>query len=269
MVQLRRRKSERNAEDSRSAIIEVAFKLFARNGFHGTSTKAIAAEAGVSEGLIFHHFENKTTILSAIVHRMIGVRLQRILRSMLANRENDNLEDILKDVFDHIHKSASEGPMRNVVRLIFNSLLTLPDENKLQFIKQIHDTLWFPFAEALAPRLEKSGIDPYIYLRMVQGSVMGYVLFQEVLEWKKFIDLNPVQYRDTMAHILAQAVKIDADQAKKVGPVKKAKSPKQSPKSKIAKKKADSKMSAGHSKEPAMNRKQTPKQSSSKKAVMQ
>jgi AcrR family transcriptional regulator len=40
--------------------------LFAVKGFDGTSTKEIASKAGVAEGLIFHHFENKESLLAAV-----------------------------------------------------------------------------------------------------------------------------------------------------------------------------------------------------------
>ena len=42
-------------------IIDSAINLFAQTGYDGTSTSIIAKEAGVSEGLIFKHFKNKTT----------------------------------------------------------------------------------------------------------------------------------------------------------------------------------------------------------------
>lgn len=41
-------------------------ELFATRGFEGTSTKAIASAAGVAEGLIFHHFENKEALLAEV-----------------------------------------------------------------------------------------------------------------------------------------------------------------------------------------------------------
>ncbi len=42
-------------------------KLFAKEGYHATSTSKVAKEAGVSEGLIFRHFENKDGLLQAIL----------------------------------------------------------------------------------------------------------------------------------------------------------------------------------------------------------
>jgi AcrR family transcriptional regulator len=48
-------------------IIETALRLFAEEGFNAVSTSKIAKEAGVSEGLIFRHFDNKKGLLDAIM----------------------------------------------------------------------------------------------------------------------------------------------------------------------------------------------------------
>ena len=44
-----------------------ATRLFADEGFHGTSTRKIAAAAGVSEGTLFHYFSTKNALLLAIL----------------------------------------------------------------------------------------------------------------------------------------------------------------------------------------------------------
>lgn len=48
-------------------ILHTALKLFANEGYSGTSTARVAKEAGVSEGLIFRHFKNKAGLLDAIM----------------------------------------------------------------------------------------------------------------------------------------------------------------------------------------------------------
>jgi AcrR family transcriptional regulator len=44
-------------------ILKAARRLFARKGFDGTTTRELADEAGVAEGTLFRHFENKKAIL--------------------------------------------------------------------------------------------------------------------------------------------------------------------------------------------------------------
>jgi TetR/AcrR family transcriptional regulator len=45
--------------DARNSIMEAAVALFAERGFHGTTMRDIAERAGVSQGLLHHHFGNK------------------------------------------------------------------------------------------------------------------------------------------------------------------------------------------------------------------
>ncbi len=52
----------------RETIVSAAVPLFARKGFAGTTTREIAEAAGISEGLLFKHFANKTALYDAIVH---------------------------------------------------------------------------------------------------------------------------------------------------------------------------------------------------------
>jgi AcrR family transcriptional regulator len=51
----------------RRQILETALRLFARQGFDGTSTRQIAQEAGIAEGLIFHYFPTKEHLLTAML----------------------------------------------------------------------------------------------------------------------------------------------------------------------------------------------------------
>lgn len=48
-------------------ILIVALRLFAERGFENTPTSQIAKKAGVSEGLIFRHFENKDGLLRVLI----------------------------------------------------------------------------------------------------------------------------------------------------------------------------------------------------------
>ncbi len=53
--------------DKKRRIFEAALDLFSQDGYSSTPTSKIAKVAGVSEGLIFRHFENKEGLLKAIL----------------------------------------------------------------------------------------------------------------------------------------------------------------------------------------------------------
>jgi len=50
-------------ESSRDRILKAAQRLFARQGYDGTTTRDLAVAAGVAEGTLFRHFTNKKAIL--------------------------------------------------------------------------------------------------------------------------------------------------------------------------------------------------------------
>src|SRR6516165_819098 len=55
-----------SGDERREAIIRAVRRVFAERGFHGTTTRALAEAAGVSEALLFKHFPNKEALYSAM-----------------------------------------------------------------------------------------------------------------------------------------------------------------------------------------------------------
>ena len=60
---------EEQAIMRKEQLLSAALKLFCEHGYSGTSTKRIAHEAGVVEGLIFHYFPSKEHILFELASR--------------------------------------------------------------------------------------------------------------------------------------------------------------------------------------------------------
>src|SRR5215469_17039595 len=55
-----------DSDDRRRTIVNAAVPLFARKGFAGTTTRELAAAAGVSEALLFRHFPSKQSLYREI-----------------------------------------------------------------------------------------------------------------------------------------------------------------------------------------------------------
>lgn len=55
------------AGERRRQILERALPLFARQGYEGTGTRELAAAAGVTEPVLYRHFENKAALFQAAV----------------------------------------------------------------------------------------------------------------------------------------------------------------------------------------------------------
>lgn len=56
--------------DRQGRILEAVIDLLARQGIAGVSMRAVAREAGVALGLVNYHFEDKTSLIRAALHRV-------------------------------------------------------------------------------------------------------------------------------------------------------------------------------------------------------
>ncbi len=56
-------------DETQERILAAAQRLFARKGYGGTTTRDLAQAAGVAEGTLFRHFENKKAILIEVATR--------------------------------------------------------------------------------------------------------------------------------------------------------------------------------------------------------
>jgi len=82
---------ERSAEDltARARIRDAALRLFAERGLDGTTIRDIARAAGVSGGLIRHHFGSKDDLRAACdsyaLDQIMRIKEQAVLEGQLAN----------------------------------------------------------------------------------------------------------------------------------------------------------------------------------------
>jgi AcrR family transcriptional regulator len=88
---------QRQAAARREQILKTALTLFAAQGFDATSTRQIANEGGIAEGLIFHYFPTKASLLTAILEdRLEGRRAFRSeLRPLLEDAGGKAAPEVL------------------------------------------------------------------------------------------------------------------------------------------------------------------------------
>ncbi len=61
-----RRPSPRDAGATRQRLLRAALRLFTEQGYHGTTTPALARAAGIAEGTIYRHFPSKERLFRAV-----------------------------------------------------------------------------------------------------------------------------------------------------------------------------------------------------------
>jgi AcrR family transcriptional regulator len=62
-----KRTRQEQREDSRRRILDAATSCLVSHGYAGTTTAAIAKQAGLSQGALFNHFASKEELLAAVI----------------------------------------------------------------------------------------------------------------------------------------------------------------------------------------------------------
>lgn len=140
--------------ETRTRILESAQRLFARQGYEGTTTRALAQDAGVAEGTLFRHFESKKAIL-------VEVATQGWV---------DILTDLLTELSElGSYKAISQVMHRRMVHLRENADMLRVCFLEAQFHPELRDRIQ---AETIAKMIDvaeafvQTAMDRGIYRRM-------------------------------------------------------------------------------------------------------
>lgn len=60
----------RDAERTRTALLDAALEVFLRDGYAAAATEEIVAVAGVTRGALYHHFANKRELFRGVITRI-------------------------------------------------------------------------------------------------------------------------------------------------------------------------------------------------------
>ena len=90
---VRRTQADRSAA-TRQALVAAGRRLFAAQGFADVSTDAIAAEAGVTRGALYHQFADKLALFDAVVDAVEGDTAARLAEHVAASGVTDPVEGI-------------------------------------------------------------------------------------------------------------------------------------------------------------------------------
>lgn len=71
-----------STEGRRSAILRAAYRVMAREGVHRTPLDRVAAEAGVSKGLLLYHFHSKDALVLAAMEWVLNATAARIRKAL-------------------------------------------------------------------------------------------------------------------------------------------------------------------------------------------
>ena len=189
------------AEDRRRQLLETAITLFSEKGFAGTTTREIAAAAGVTEAIIFRHFATKQDLYKAILDYKCGADSGGMLGNVEAFMAANDDEGLFRFLITRIIAFHHEDP--RFQRLLMHAAL---EGHELAIIH--HNQTKLPIGEKLKSyivRRQAAGslreCDPTAVLFAIAGIPHFYAL-QKYIYKAADLALTDEQVVDSFVHIL-------------------------------------------------------------------
>lgn len=146
---------ERDDGNRRQDLLKAAAQLFRKKGFAATTTRDIAAAAGMQSGSPFYHFKSKDALLLAVMEAGMQAALDR-LQTALQMPSHASLQPVEQlRVLVREHFEVLLGPGNDFVPVMLYESRSLNPRQYKQLQKLIaqYEALWMPVLLAL----EQSG----------------------------------------------------------------------------------------------------------------
>ncbi len=170
-----------SAADRQHQLLEVALNAFSRRGFKGTTTKEIAAAAGVAEAVIFQHFPSKEALYSAVLDlRLDSIDEQKWMEEISGYMEDNDDERLFRSFIRRILHSYRFDPL--IERVILFAALEGHEQGLARLQKQFAPVLE-RFLEYIARRQREGALldcSPHAIMIGLGGIAHQYGLITQI-----------------------------------------------------------------------------------------
>lgn len=139
------------AEDRRRQLLEVAAELFAKLGYRGATTAELARAAGITEPILYRHFQNKLDLFTTLIYE-VGDEV--IAAWELALADVDEPARRLKILLGANPATHERG--RGVYRVIFQAMTEAEGDPSIADALCKHITKLHGFVKVELTRLQKA-----------------------------------------------------------------------------------------------------------------
>ncbi len=193
----RKRRPQARALATRDQIVSTAIVCFSNLGFEGATTRWIAEQAGVNQGLITHHFKNKEELWKAAVDRLFANFRNDFAARMEAWQDADRATRV-RLIIRHFVRYASEHPEQ----LRFMMQEGLNSGPRMQWLVENHLSAHYPQFQAMlrdarAENMLIEGDDVHIFYAFVGAASTIFALSAEC---EHLTGLDPATEKSIEAH---------------------------------------------------------------------
>ncbi|MBQ3047598.1 MAG: TetR/AcrR family transcriptional regulator [Clostridia bacterium] len=131
--------------ETKRKIVSAGYELFAKQGFYKTNTAMIAKYAGVSTGIVYGYFNNKTDILKEVINEYVEKTYSPVFELIDNIATRQNLKDIAFEVLalaEKLHVQSCDmhrelGAVSQADKQVNEIFVELQDIVTMKFVEKL------------------------------------------------------------------------------------------------------------------------------------
>lgn len=161
---------------TRETILETAFELFSRQGYHATTMRQIAERSNLTPGSLYNHFTGKDDVFLAVLSDYHP--LNQIL-PLLAEGEGDTPETYIRRLAGAIERAVADQP--GVLNLSFIEMVELEGQHLPELVRKFRPEV-MTFVQRLLSEPERLQVSPLHAFRVFLGLLLAHELTDRLLQ---------------------------------------------------------------------------------------
>ena len=195
------RKQQQRSIVTQQKLLDAAIEAFSENGFKGTSTRDIAARAGVHHPLITYHFKNKDQLWRAAADHIFSAFTRSLSKSLEENRNMDAKKRMSAMIYAYVNYAKSQPALHKV--MVQEASCPSP---RLEWLIDTHLKPFFEASFNLLGELQDLGIappgNPALLFNMIRLSSGGLLALGNELKESSNIDIEDPRTLDEIAAMI-------------------------------------------------------------------
>ncbi|MEO0457035.1 MAG: TetR/AcrR family transcriptional regulator [Cyanobacteria bacterium P01_A01_bin.114] len=184
------------------AILDGAMQEFLAHGYTATSMDRIAIAANVSKATIYSHFRDKTDLFAAIVQRLAEHKFNTLFDPHNVNALQGPPRTVLRDLAQKmVVQAQAETQFCEFMRLIVGESGRFPELAK-PYVEHVAKPLVQSLSAYLSSCQELQLQDPEATARTFIGTLVYFVMLQEVLDGKTLFPIAHERIIDTLINLI-------------------------------------------------------------------
>jgi len=191
----------KKGEVTRLAIEDAAISLFLEHGYHATSMRQIADQAGLALGGIYNHFSSKDEIFQGII---IDKHPYKKILPAILSAEGETVDEFFKNAATIVITELSKQP--EFINLMFIELVEFKGKHGSMMLREIAPKVLPVFEKIVKSRKNLRVTNPAVLMRSFFGMIISYFVTEMIVSDSVISKLMPKNTADLYTDIFLHGI---------------------------------------------------------------